>query len=102
MRAYLYYLVGEGAPADAPLPDPSESGVKLVYAAERDYDLAFQTMLEMTEERHPEHFSSYIVLNQPPLGWTEGVGFVDDDTIKKYLFFPSSENALTVICGPPM
>ena len=61
-RAYLYRLVGEGAPEGAPLPDPSESGVKLVYAAERDFDLAFTSMLAATEERHPEYFSHYIVL----------------------------------------
>jgi NAD(P)H-flavin reductase len=39
--------------------------------------------------------------NQPPLGWTEGVGYVEEDTIKKHLPFPPNENDLIVICGPP-
>jgi ferredoxin-NADP reductase len=108
VRAYLYHRVGEGALAGAPGlvpdPDPASAGVRLVYAAEREFDLAFTSMLESMEAKYAQHFRHYVVLNQPSLGWTEGVGFVDDDTVKKYLFFPPQEDAgqLFVICGPPI
>jgi len=104
VRAYLYHMVGEGALRGSPRPDPAVSGVRLVYAAEREFDLAFTSMLASMEAKHREHFRHYVVLNQPPLGWTEGVGFVDDDTIKKYLFSPPQEDQgqLFVICGPPI
>lgn len=104
VRSYLYHTVGEGAVPGAPAPDPATHGVRLVYAAERDFDLAFTAMLESIEQKNPDLFSHYVVLNQPPLGWTEGVGFVDEDTVKKYLHFPPQEDAgqLFVCCGPPI
>jgi hypothetical protein len=37
-------------------------------------------------------FNFYRVLNNPPLGWYEGVGFVVDSTIKKHMFYPPSED----------
>jgi len=51
-----------------------------------DYDLAFTDFLDLVVEKHSDLFSYYVVLNTPPLGWTQGVGFVDEDTIKKYLY----------------
>eukprot|EP00121_Abeoforma_whisleri_P000615 Awhi_evm1s540 len=36
------------------------------------------------------------------MGWTGGVGFVNDDTIRKYGFFPPEDDLLFVICGPPI
>jgi ferredoxin-NADP reductase len=104
IRAYLYHLVGAGAPDGAPLPDPATSGVRLVYAAEREFDLAFTKTLESIQNSYPEFFQHYIVLNQPPLGWTEGVGFVNEDTIKRQLFYPyvEEQGQLFVMCGPPV
>jgi Na+-transporting NADH:ubiquinone oxidoreductase subunit NqrF len=40
---------------------------------------------------------------RPPLGWAEGVGFVERHDIVKYLVQPSKEeNPLVVMCGPPV
>ena len=62
LRAYLYHLVGEGAAPGAPTPDPSRSGVRLVYAAEREYDLCFTDLMASVKAKYPDHFSYYIVL----------------------------------------
>lgn len=114
LRAFLHYQVGQGTPGPT-----SASGVKLVYAAERQYDLCFTQLLQDIREKHNDFFNYYVVLvgigyaslafphtphrllcwvvlclfsrrtqNQPPLGWTEGVGYVEHDTIKKHLPFP--------------
>lgn len=101
LRAYLHNTVGAGRPEGAEPPDPSRTGVRLVYAAERDYDLAFTDLLADIKEKYSEHFDYYTVLNQPPLGWTAGVGYVDDDTMRKYLVYPPRDDQLIVICGPP-
>lgn len=104
VRAYLYHLVGAGAQDGAPLPDPTTSGVRLVYAAEREYDLAFTNTLQSIQYNYSAYFQYYIVLNQPPLGWTEGVGFVNEDTVRRRLFYPYEEEKgqLFVMCGPPV
>lgn len=105
-RAYLHHVLGEGAAvaagSSAP-PDRAGGGVRLVYAAERHFDLAFTSMLEAMQEKYAALFQHYIVLNQPCLGWTSGVGYIDLDTIKKHAHFPPDETKgqLFVICGPP-
>lgn len=104
VRAYLYHLVGAGAPENEPLPDPATSGVRLIYAAEQEFDLAFTDTLRSIQRAYPAYFRHYVVLNKPPLGWTEGVGFVNADTARRHLYYPYEESAhqLVVICGPPV
>jgi ferredoxin-NADP reductase len=60
LRAFLHYQVGQGTPGPA-----SESGVTLVYAAERQYDLCFTQLLSDIREKHPEFFNYYVVLVSP-------------------------------------
>lgn len=104
VRAYLYHLVGAGAPSGEPLLDPTTSGVRLVYASEQEFDLAFTDVLQSIQDTYPAYFQYYIVLNHPPLGWTEGVGFVNEDTARRKLFYPYEEEQgqLFVMCGPPI
>lgn len=77
-------------------------GLNLVYAAEGEADLAFMTILTEMQERFSEHFRFYPVLNQPPLGWTEGVGFVTPEIIQEKLVYPPADDQLIVMCGPPI
>jgi hypothetical protein len=44
-------------------------------------------------------FDFYRVLNNPPLGWYEGVGFVVDSTIKKHMFYPPSDDMVCSVAG---
>ena len=76
MRGYFHHLVRGGGL----LTDTSGVRVRLVYAAERkDFDLATINTLQGIQDNYPAYFLHYIVLNQPPLGWKEGVGFVNED-----------------------
>lgn len=77
-------------------------GVKLVYAAEAEGDLAFVAALADLKSKCPGHLDYYLVLNSPPSGWTQGVGFVDADCIRQRLWFPPAEDHLLVMCGPPI
>jgi len=76
--------------------------VKIVYAAETHGDLAFISALDKLKARYPELISYYLVLNKPPRGWTQGIGFVDGDIIRQRLWFPGSEDHVCVMCGPPI
>jgi ferredoxin-NADP reductase len=93
-RAYLNALTE--------YPDSSEAGIRLVYAAENTADLAFVQAFERLKEMHPELIKTYFVLNNPPAGWTQGIGFVDPDIIRGNLWYPPSHDHVVVMCGPPI
>jgi NAD(P)H-flavin reductase len=84
--------------------DPSslEGGIKIIYAAESAGDLAFMQAFESLKQRFPKLIDFYVVLNQPPPGWTMGVGFVDQDTIRQKFWYPPKDDHLLVMCGPPI
>ena len=77
-------------------------GLNLIYAAEEVADLAYMKILEDVRSQIPEHFRFYVVLNRPPLGWTEGVGFIEKQDLMKRMMYPPEEGDLAVMCGPPI
>jgi len=79
-------------------------GLNLIYAAEDEHDLAFMKLLNSVQDEFPSHFRFFVKLNKPPLGWTEGVGFVEHEDIRTEFtsMYPPSDDGLVVICGPPM
>jgi ferredoxin-NADP reductase len=77
-------------------------GLNLLYAAEEVGDLAYMKILEDVRAQIPEHFRFYVILNRPPLGWTEGVGFVERQDLMKRMMFPPTVGDLAVMCGPPV
>jgi NAD(P)H-flavin reductase len=96
-RAYFRHLMSHAE--DDPTP---EGGIKIIYAAESAGDLAFMQAFEALKERFPKLIDFYVVLNQPPAGWTMGVGFVDQDTIRQKFWYPPADDHLLVMCGPPI
>ena len=59
-------------------------------------------ILETVRDQIPLQFRFYVILDKPPLGWTEGVGFVERHDIIKHLVYPPTEGDLVVMCGPPV
>ncbi|KAJ9473120.1 hypothetical protein DIPPA_23738 [Diplonema papillatum] len=82
--------------------DPNEYGIRILYAAESSADLAFAESTERVKNRYPDFIKRYVVLNHPPVGWTEGVGFIDMEALRTNLWGPEEEGTLTVLCGPPI
>eukprot|EP00931_Biecheleriopsis_adriatica_P099820 TRINITY_DN7458_c0_g1_i1.p1 TRINITY_DN7458_c0_g1~~TRINITY_DN7458_c0_g1_i1.p1 ORF type:complete len:1215 (-),score=298.27 TRINITY_DN7458_c0_g1_i1:144-3380(-) len=97
-RAYINMLAREPGQE----PDAKQGGVKIVYAAENSSDLAFVTAFDNLSQRYPGLISYYLVLNNPPKGWTQGIGFVDQDVIRQKLWFPPADDHVLVMCGPPI
>jgi len=93
-RAYLRYHLACNV--------EEKQALRLLYAAEESIDLAFVRTLDNIATTCPDVFAYGKILNKPPLGWTEGVGFVTPALIKEHLHFPPAEDTLIVICGPPI
>lgn len=58
--------------------------------------------LDELAEKHKERFRVYYVLNNPPEGWTGGVGFVSKAQVENYMPAANPHNDIKILlCGPP-
>ncbi|KAL6248024.1 NADH-cytochrome b5 reductase [Rhinocladiella similis] len=73
--------------------------VDLIFANVNPDDILLKEQLDALHKEDPD-FNVYYVLNNPPAGWTGGVGFVTADMIKEKLPPPASDIKI-LICGPP-
>lgn len=58
-------------------------------------------ILSTLRDQIPSQKRCYVKVNKPPLGWSEGVGFVEKYDIINHLVQPS-DNTLVGMCGPPI
>ncbi|CAG8892081.1 unnamed protein product [Penicillium egyptiacum] len=73
--------------------------VDLIFANVNPEDILLKDQLEALE-KEDDGFRVYYVLNNPPEGWTGGVGFVTPDMIKERLPAPAADVKI-LLCGPP-
>ncbi|KAF2398057.1 NADH-cytochrome b5 reductase 1 [Trichodelitschia bisporula] len=73
--------------------------IDLIFANVNPEDILLKEDLDQLAKDDPK-FRVYYVLNNPPVGWTGGVGFVTADMIKERLPTPASDMKL-LLCGPP-
>ncbi|KAI9572798.1 NADH-cytochrome b5 reductase [Boletus coccyginus] len=85
----------------AALKNPADSTkLSLIYANVNVDDILLRKELDDLAAKHPNRFSVYYVLNNPPENWSGGVGFVSKEQIEKYI--PRSSGDIKVLlCGPP-
>lgn len=76
--------------------DPTR--INLIYANVNKEDILLKLELDELAARNKDRFSVYYVLNNPPDGWTGGVGFVTTDMIKEKIAGPTGDKRL-LICG---
>ena len=55
---------------------------------------------ELDELAKDDRFNVFYVLNNPPKGWNQGVGFVTREMVEANLK-PYSEKSKVLLCGPP-
>ncbi|EAL64774.1 NADH-cytochrome b5 reductase [Dictyostelium discoideum AX4] len=83
------------------LKNPSDkTEISLVFGNITEEDILLKKELDELAEKHPQ-FKVYYVLNNPPKGWTQGVGFVSKEIIESRLPSPSDQT-MVIMCGPPM
>ncbi|KAI8331228.1 hypothetical protein BC941DRAFT_439378 [Chlamydoabsidia padenii] len=74
--------------------------VNLIFANVNEEDILLKKELDELAAKH-DNFDVYYVLNNPPTGWTGGVGFVTQDMIKEHLPAAAKDTRI-LVCGPPM
>jgi NAD(P)H-flavin reductase len=74
--------------------------VRMIYAAEDLSEVTYRNVLQRYEDNYRDKFSFQLMLNNPPQGWTHGVGFVEKSMLAAGLQQPSKD-LLICICGPP-
>ena len=85
----------------AALKNPQDrTKLSLIYANVNFEDILLKKELDLLAQNHPDRFSVYYVLNNPPEGWTGGVGFVTKEQIQGHMP-PTSEDIKVLMCGPP-
>ncbi|KAF8213368.1 NADH-cytochrome b5 reductase [Mycena galopus ATCC 62051] len=86
---------------NAVLKNPADrTALSLIYANVNEEDILMKTEIDALARAHGDRFKVYYVLNNPPTGWTGGVGFVSKDQIHTHL--PASTgDAKILMCGPP-
>jgi len=73
--------------------------VDLIFANVNEEDILLREDLDALAAED-EGFRVHYVLNNPPEGWTGGVGFVTPDIIKAKLPAPAKD-VKVLVCGPP-
>lgn len=72
--------------------------ISLIYANVNHSDILLKKELDELADTYSSRFNVYYVLNNPPVGWEGGVGFVSKEQIQQHLF-PPSEDCKTLLCG---
>ncbi|XP_057971377.1 NADH--cytochrome b5 reductase 1-like isoform X1 [Malania oleifera] len=87
--------------ARAILENPNDNTkINLVYANVTYDDILLKEELDTIASNFPQRFAVYYVLNQPPVGWDGGVGFVSKDMIQTHCPGPAPDIQI-LRCGPP-
>ena len=83
----------------AALKSPQDSTkLSLIYANVNYEDILLKKELDELADKYPSRFRVFYVLNNPPSGWTGGVGFVSKEQIATHL--PAShDNIKMLLCG---
>lgn len=84
----------------AVLKNPDDkTKMSLVYANVTEGDIILREELDELAAKH-SNFEVFHVLNNPPENWTQGIGFVTPDIIKKHCPAPADDIKI-LMCGPP-
>lgn len=83
----------------AALKNPQDpTRLSLIYANVNYEDVLLKKELDELADKYPSRFKVFYVLNNPPTGWTGGVGFVSKEQIATHL--PAShDNIKVLLCG---
>ena len=81
-------------------PD-DKTKVTLVFGNVSEEDILLKKELADLENKFPQRFRAFYVLDNPPKQWSGGKGYVTKDLLKTVLPEPKSDNIKVFVCGPP-
>uniref|UniRef100_A0A7S2FJB2 cytochrome-b5 reductase n=1 Tax=Octactis speculum TaxID=3111310 RepID=A0A7S2FJB2_9STRA len=89
---------------DKILSNPEDTTkVSLVFANVTENDILMRSHIDALACAHPERFTVYYVLDQPPSPaflWRGGIGYITGAMLKAKLPGPCDQNKI-LVCGPP-
>lgn len=75
--------------------------VTLVFGNVSEEDILLKREFEELENKYPQRFRAFYVLDNPPEKWQGGRGFITKDLLKTVLPEPKEDNIKVFVCGPP-
>ena len=75
--------------------------VTLVYGNVTEDDILVRGELKDLEEKYPQRFRAFYMLDKPPKDWQQGKGFVTKELLKEVIPKPDEANLKVFVCGPP-
>lgn len=75
--------------------------VTLVFANVSEQDILLKKEWEELENKYPQRFRAFYVLDKAPKGWRGNTGFITKELLKTVLPEPKEENIKIFVCGPP-
>ena len=75
--------------------------VTLVFGNVSEEDILLKRELEDLENKYPQRFKAFYMLDKPSSGWTKGTGHIDEKVLKTVLPEPKQERSKIFVCGPP-
>ncbi|KAL9596880.1 MAG: hypothetical protein Q9219_005506 [cf. Caloplaca sp. 3 TL-2023] len=75
--------------------------VTLVFGNVSEEDILLKREFEDLENKYPQRFRAFYMLDKPPEGWTQGTGYISRELLKQVLPEPKVENIKIFVCGPP-
>ncbi|KAL9648960.1 hypothetical protein ABK040_008340 [Willaertia magna] len=74
--------------------------VSLLYGNLTEQDIILRERIDSLAKNH-SNFKVFHVLNEPPVNWDQGSGFITQELIEKYLPAKPSDDNIVLMCGPP-
>jgi len=83
------------------LKNPADyTEIRIIFANVNEDDILLRKEMDELAVNH-KNFQIQYVLNNPPEGWTGGVGFISKDMIEKFCH-PAHSDTMMLMCGPPL
>jgi len=74
--------------------------LSLIFANQTEEDILCREDLEKIHNENPDRFKLHYTLDRPPADWKYSSGFINADMLKDN-FFPSDNDTIVLMCGPP-
>ncbi|CAH8509638.1 unnamed protein product [Schistosoma turkestanicum] len=74
--------------------------IAMIFANLTEKDIILRDELESFRDKYPNHFRLWYTVNEAPERWTYSTGHVNEQMLQEHIY-PSKEDTLTLICGPP-
>ncbi|VDP99527.1 unnamed protein product [Trichobilharzia regenti] len=74
--------------------------IAMVFANVSDKDIILRDELEILKDKYPNHFRLWYTVSDPPEHWSYSTGYINEKMLQEHIY-PSSEDTLTLLCGPP-